>query len=103
MTSGGEKMIAHVLARGDKLPTKIAQNIIGDLAGEIVGGLAVERLVDLLNSPSATARAIGVHTAFMCGPCARPILPEIRRLLQDEDQRVKLWAGHCVAQLERLL
>jgi hypothetical protein len=103
MTSGGEKMIAHVLEQGDDLPTKVAQRIIGSLAGKIVDGLAVERLVDLLNSPSATARAIGVHTAFECGPRACAILPEIRRLLQDEDEQVKLWAGHCVAQLERFV
>jgi len=98
-------MIAHVLEQGDDLPTTIAQRIIGDLAGKIAGGggLAVERLVDLLTSPSATVRAIGVHTAFECGPCACAILPEIRRLLQDEDEQVKLWAGHCVAQLERFV
>ena len=101
MTSGGEKMIAYVLERGDDLPTTVAQRIIGDLAEMTWGDLAVERLVDLLNSPSATARAVGVHAAFLCGPPARAILPEIRRLLEDEDPQVRSGARDCVEQLAR--
>ena len=89
------------LKRGDQLPAKVAEKIVTALANEIPARLPVERLTDLLTSNSAVARAIALHTAFMCGPAARPLISEIRELLDDGDSEVRLWARRCFDQLDR--
>jgi hypothetical protein len=91
--SGGEKMIAYVLAKGDAIKPKIASNIGGDLAGALYSGLPPSRLRPLLRSDSAAARMVGVHVVYAAGPYARELIEDVRALVNDPDQNVRHIAG----------
>lgn len=82
-------MIAYLLEQGDRLKPKVGQNMVGDIADCIFGGLPVTRLRLLLASDSPAIRAIGVHIIYAAGPYAKVLIEDVRALTRDDDPDVR--------------
>ncbi|MBK9139448.1 MAG: HEAT repeat domain-containing protein [Verrucomicrobia bacterium] len=77
-------------------------NALGEIAKAGPGAAAaVPQLIELLKDPDPLIRRLAAYALFEIGPpAAKPALPELRKLLQDENREVITQALNSVRKID---